>query len=180
MAALLLRIARLGVIAFLAVACAPVTPVAPASDTPAAVVERFYAMHLAESGAGLPDARRMPAYRAFLTKALLVRIARAQQAQQAYLLAHPGDKPPWIEGALFASLFEGYTHARVLTVASEGDRASVPVEFVYDRGAGRTQWTDTVLLRREDGAWRIDDVEFGGTWDFANHGRLSDMLVPAE
>jgi hypothetical protein len=38
------------------------------------------------------------------------------------------------------------------------------------------EWTDTVRLVREDGAWRIDDVAYGGQWDFANTGTLRESL----
>jgi hypothetical protein len=31
-------------------------------------------------------------------------------------------------------------------------------------------------MLREDGRWKLDDVEYGGSWDFASRGRLSDSL----
>jgi hypothetical protein len=39
-------------------------------------------------------------------------------------------------------------------------------------GGKATTWTDTVLLREENGRFVVTDILFGGGWDFANKGSL--------
>jgi hypothetical protein len=148
-------------------------------DSPVGVVARFYELHSAHVGAGAPDAGRLATYAPLLTRDLVAALTRAGAERDRAMAAEPGEKPPFVEGELFGSLFEGYTRVQPLTVATEGDHARVPVCLAYADASGRTEWTDTVVLRKEDGAWRIDDVVYGGQWDFANSGTLRDALPKA-
>jgi hypothetical protein len=43
-------------------------------------------------------------------------------------------------------------------------------------GGEPATWTDTVLLREENGRFVVADIAFGGGWDFANKGRLVASL----
>ena len=43
-------------------------------------------------------------------------------------------------------------------------------------GQGDVRWRDHALMRCEHAKWRVDDIEFGGDWDFASDGRLRDAL----
>jgi hypothetical protein len=160
----------------------PVNPPAAADTphwtpgTPADVVQRFVDLHAARSGSGAPDADELAKLAPLLTRGLHDALARARAQSERDQREHPEDKPAYVEGALFASLFEGYERGAPATVAVEGDNARVAVRFVYDEKGHAQRWTDTFVLRREDGDWRIDDVVYGGDWDFANHGRLRDSL----
>jgi hypothetical protein len=156
---------------------APPSPFLP--DTPAGVAQAFYELPAAHVG-GAPEADQLATAAPMLTHELVAALERARAERDLSLKEHPGDKPPYVEGALFSSLFEGYTHARPLTVATEGDQARVPVCFAYADDSGRTEWTDTVGLVRQDGTWRIDDVVYGGQWDFANTGTLRGALPKAQ
>ena len=156
---------------------APPSPFLP--DTPAGVVQAFYELPVAHVG-GAPQADQLATAAPMLTHELAAALERARAERDRALKEHPGEKPPFVEGALFSSLFEGYTHARSLTVATEGDQARVPVCFAFADASGRTEWTDTVVLRKQDGTWRIDDVVYGGQWDFANTGTLRDALPKAQ
>ena len=147
--------------------------------TPAGVAVRFYELHQPHAGAGVPDAAQMETYKPLLTRPLIAALERARAERDAAIANAPDEKPPYVEGALFASLFEGYTNVQPAALASEGWEASVVVCFAYAQGGARTEWTDTVVLRKEDGEWRIDDVQYGGQWNFANHGSLRAQL-PAE
>jgi hypothetical protein len=149
-------------------------------DSPVGVVARFYELHAAHVGGGAPDKDRLATYAPMLTRELVAALDRARAANERALAEHPDEKPPYVDGELFGSLFEGYTLAQPLTVATEGDQARVPVCLAFVDASGRTEWTDTVVLRREEGAWRIDDVAYGGQWDFANTGTLRDALPKAQ
>ena len=149
-------------------------------DSPVGVLVRFYEAHQPQAGAGVPDAARLEALAPLLTRPLRAALGRARAERDAAMAEAPGEKPPYVEGALFSSLFEGYTAVQPLTLATEGWEARVRVCFAFADAGGRTEWTDTVVLREEDGVWRIDDVVYGGQWDFANTGTLRDALPRAE
>jgi hypothetical protein len=148
--------------------------------TPADVVQRFVDLHARHSGNGAPDAAELATYAPLLTRGLRDALARAHAQTERDQREHPDDKPAYVEGALFASLFEGYERGAPVTIAVEGDRAQVPVRFVHAEKGEAVRWTDTFVVVREDGTWRIDDVVYGGDWDFANHGRLRDHLPKAD
>lgn len=148
-------------------------------ETPTGAAVRFYELHQPYAGAGVPDAAQMEAYKPLLTRPLIAALERARAERDAAMASTPDEKPPFVEGALFASLFEGYTSVQPVTLATEGWESRVKVCFAYAQGGARTEWTDTVVLRKEDGVWRIDDVVYGGQWDFANTGSLRKQL-PAE
>ena len=48
-----------------------------------------------------------------------------------------------------------------------------------DRKDKPLSWTDTVYLVHSDAGWRVDDIAYGGTWDFGNKGRLTRTLKGA-
>jgi hypothetical protein len=146
------------------------------ADSPVGIVSRFYDGFPKGDAGGAPDAATLDAWRPLLSKGLAAALERARAERDAAAAAHPDEKPPYVEGALFGSLFEGWTTAQPLSVAMEGETASVPVCFVYEADGQRTEWADTVKLVREDDAWKIDDVAYGGQWDFANTGTLREAL----
>jgi hypothetical protein len=85
-------------------------------------------------------------------------------------------------------LFEGPTAHEIGTPVSGaplpggrlGDlRVPVTLTHVADPATGGgtpTTWTDTVLLREENGRFVVADIAFGGDWDFANKGGLVAAL----
>ena len=151
---------------------------APATPTqgPGALVEDFYVMHKRLGNSGLPNAGAANAYNAFLCLGLSDLILDARKRQQQFIASHPDDKPPLIEGDLFSSLFEGPETAKAGETVFDGNSARVSLELRSDAGAKVLKWTDTVVLRLDDGIWCIDDVEYQGKWPFANRGKLSESL----
>ena len=109
-------------------------------------------------------------------------------ARTAARAAAPTEKPPFTDGDLFSSLFEGPTAftvgKAVSAAAAPGGRLGdlqVPVDLVHtiDPAAGGGEpatWTDTVLLREENGRFVVADIAFGGGWDFANKGTMIAAL----
>ncbi|MBB5623010.1 PBP1b-binding outer membrane lipoprotein LpoB [Pedobacter cryoconitis] len=89
------------------------------------------------------------------------------------------DKPAMIEGDIFTSLYESYTSFKIVRVKTDGDLATVRVEFTNHR-EGDIVWTDEVQLIRQNGNWKIDDVRYGlknVTHPNLKKG-LSDFLAP--
>ncbi|QWF15914.1 hypothetical protein [Lysobacter capsici] len=160
---------------------ATAAPADPAATAEAAA-DAFYRAHAEFGSSGLPEGETLRHYRPLLSRRLLALIAEATGYRDAFAAAHPGDKPPYGDGDLFTSLFEGPTGYRLgkRTVLAP-DRESIEVELTYSEPrTPDTHWTDRALMLREDGQWKLDDIEYGGQWDFATRGRLSDALRSQE
>ena len=155
----------------------PLPPDAEALKAATTLATDFYEMRLKLGKSGLPDAGEMKAYRAFLCPSLADAMDSARERQKAYIAAHPEDKPPLVEGDLFSSLFEGPDAVSAAGTEVEGDGARVTMAMHYGEGDDATRWKDDVLLSRNDGIWCISDVEYKGSWDFANKGKLSATLA---
>ncbi len=160
---------------------------APASSSgsvsPEGTAKAFYTVKLKSGIDGLPDAKQLEQVGPFFSTKLRKAIDRAIVEQKKFMQKNPDDKPPLIEGDLFSSLFEGPTSFEV-GVATPGDKvARVPVHFTYVDPSDKAhpfKWSDTLVLVKENGKWLVDDAEYGGTWDFASKGKLTDALRDVE
>lgn len=137
-----------------------------------ALVEKVTATRVS----GLPQGGDWRRLRPLLSSDFAAVVAGAQVAQAAQRRAHPDEKPDWIEGDFFSSLFEGPQTWQVGQPHIQAWRATVPVVCSYCDGSNVVRWTDTFHLIEDEGRWRLDDVSFGGTWDFANKGSLKEAL----
>ena len=142
----------------------------------AGTVCAFYQRYLAIRPSGLPTVAQQAELEPWLSDRLERQLDAARVVQAAYRQAHPGEKPPLVDGFLFASLFEGPTEFLVGTAGTANELTRVPVTFSY--GADTT-WQDTVLLVREGDRYVIDDVELAGAGPFNPAGRLSQVLQHA-
>lgn len=127
---------------------------------------------------GLPEGEAWEAVKPRLSDSLAAALEAARKEQRDFRKKFPDEKPPWIEGDLFSSLFEGFQTFTVKPARIEGETAEVPVDFVYIYQGETTRWTDTILLKRPGTGWVVDDVRYGATWDFANKGTLRQALAP--
>ena len=168
------------------VAAAP-PAVLPAAAPEQVVADLYAALNTLRPSGAPTDAQRLilaPVLSAELTGLL----QRADAARTAARAAAPTEKPPFTDGDLFSSLFEGPTAftvgKAVSAAAAPGGRLGdlqVPVDLVHtiDPAAGGGEpatWTDTVLLREENGRFVAADIAFGGGWDFANKGTMIAAL----
>lgn len=151
------------------------------TDTPKAAAKAFYDILIKHKVSGLPTKDAWKELQPRLSSKLISLLEAARAEQAAFMKKNPDEKPPWIEGDLFTSLFEGaQTHAEGEARVS-GDRAEVPVTFTYTEGGSTTMWTDTLILTQGPaGIWLVEDVRYGGGWDFASKGLLSDGLKARE
>lgn len=130
---------------------------------------------------GLPDDARMQALAPLLAPELreAFEAARTWQRGEIERMQREGseDKPPFIEGDLFSSLFEGAQSSRVLSVAGDDARSVAQIERGYGNGADRVVWRDRAILRRAGEGWLLVDIEYGGDWAFqAGSGSLAQTL----
>lgn len=161
-------------LASLSVSCARAAP------GPSDVVRDFYATYLKSGQTGLPTGKELDRLRPFLSKDLLHLMAGAEAYQKDYATKNPDDKPPFIEGDLFSSLFEGPTSFAVDSAKKAGAGYQVGVRFEYRDPNGKsapTRWRDVVDVKAEEGRFVIDDVELLGNWEFKAGRRLREVLA---
>ena len=172
-----------------AAAPAPAAATLPAA-APEKVVADLYAALATLRPSGAPTEAQRAALAPMLSSELIGLLSRADTARASARAAAPGEKPPFTDGDLFSSLFEGptgYTVGRAVSgAAAPGGRLGdlrVPVTLTHVADpptAGKaTTWTDTVLLREENGRFVVADIAFGGGWDFANKGSMLAALRAA-
>lgn len=146
----------------------------------AKAVEGFYAVHQASDQDGIPDAALRAKYAPYISPGLATLLVDAAGAQDRFA-RKVKNAPPLVEGDLFSPNFEGITTFKVGACAPAAGGAHCAVALHYAAKNPTPQdkpvdWTDTIYLVNAGGGWRVDDIAFGGNWDFGNHGRLSDVL----
>ena len=151
-------------------ACTP-----KAKVEPGAVVESFYVGLLSRPISGAPTVTDMPRLHPFVSDSLYADLWRAWQLHDSLADAHPDEKPPFADGDLFTSLFEG---PNSFSVQATQDRPAPAVLVHFERrgATASTEWVDTVYVARRDTSWVITDIAYGGTWPMANRGTLRKLL----
>lgn len=125
---------------------------------------------------GIPDSGGRGRLAPYLSPALNKLLADGAAAE-ARFAAKVKDSPPLIEGDLFTSMFEGATSWKLFACGMSGASARCPVTFTHaEAGHPALAWTDTLLLVNTPQGWRVDDVVYGGGFQFGNAGKLSDTL----
>ena len=140
---------------------------AQTNDSPAQAVRGFYAEYQKLHSSGLPDQAVVRKLGSHWSAGLRAAISRAQAEQGGCKKSHPGDKPPWVEGDMFSSNFEGFTTVRVQDPASPGN-GRLTLTFEYSANGKKVSWSDDVSVIREGGRWVIDDVFYRHQQDFGN------------
>lgn len=73
---------------------------------------------------------------------------------------HPDEKPLIFEGAIFSSLYEGFTDYKIKSVKIKDKTAEALVAFEYNIASPKETWIDTVHLIKTEKGWRVDNVTF--------------------
>ena len=146
-----------------------------ATRTPTGVVERFYAERIDSKMTGAPTPAELETVAPYLTPELRGLLADANTLREREAAAAPDEKPPFADGDLFSSLFEGPTAFQVTKDAARGSDHLVTVRFTYET----VTWEDVVVVAPEDDGWAIADVEYLGDWEFAPRGTLRSNLQHA-
>jgi len=159
-------------------------PLSRTANRPEGVVTAVYRVCLRDQVSGLPSERQMKELAPFLSARLLELFEEARRYQAEYEKENPDYKPPFADGDLFSSLFEGPSTFAVGPVETLADgRTQVTVEFSrVDPAAegGAIRWKDAVLLVREKDRFVVDDVLFLGNWAFKSGDRLTTVLRARE
>ena len=152
--------------------CAPATP-----RTPAEAALQWYAVLDSLGVHTVPEPAALEPLRPFMADTMVQLMQRAHAARDSVRKLVPREKPPFVDGELFASLFEGYTETHPESTHIVGDTALVVMAFTNDTQKPAVRWTDTVVVVRERGRYVVADLRYGATWDFAAHGRLRAALT---
>lgn len=148
---------------------------AAARQTPREVAQGFYALVVSEAPSGLPDEQEMRLFDPYLSRGLRTLFARAAKERDDAMRARPDEKPPFVDGCIFSCAYEGPRRFSVGGARVAGRFAHVAVR--QDAGPGENvEWTDTLVLVKEGGRWRVWDVRMGCKWSFRMGPTLRAML----
>ena len=132
---------------------------------------------------GIPDAKGRAKYEPFISPALDKLLVDGDAAESHFEKVMKNMSPPLIEGDLFTSNFEGATSWHVGLCRMAATAAQCPVALGYTDTTKKNEkpfnWTDTLYLVRTGAGWRVDDIGYGGSWDFGNKGRMTQTLKSA-
>jgi hypothetical protein len=152
--------------------CAPAAP-----ETPMEAAKRWYAVLDSLGVHTVPEPAALELLRPYMTDTLVQLMQRAHAVRDSVRGLVPREKPPFVDGELFASLFEGYTETHAQATRVVGDTALVIMAFTNDTQTPTVRWTDTVVVVRERGGYVVADLRYGAAWEFATHGRLRTVLT---
>ncbi len=77
-------------------------------ENPKVFANRFYQTYLELNVRGLPDEKELKLLSPYLSEDLRQLFEKAQFQQKRFIQENPVDmKPPWVDGDMFTSLFEG-------------------------------------------------------------------------
>jgi len=151
----------------------------PSLDAPSPVVVAFFTARIASKTTGAPSADVLRQFAPLLSDTLVALLHAAAVMEDRAIKLAPDEKPPFAEGDLYSSLFEGPTAFSLARDTVAARQRKVVVRFVrVDNGASYS-WTDTVQLGKHDRYDVIDDIRYGGAGEFGNHGSLRASLEGA-
>jgi ABC-type transporter MlaC component len=68
-----------------------------------------------------------------------------------------------VEGDIYTSLYDGATAVKIEKITLHNNIADVEIEAVYaPEPQNVLKWSDGVVLKKENGFWKIDDVIYKG------------------
>lgn len=143
------------------------------SITPRTPVDNFYKVYLKMKPVGLPTKEQEQKMAPYLSKRLLELMDEARNYQEEFRRQSPEDIPPWVDGCLFASLFEGPDRFEIVDLVPNPDETwTVKVHFGYVT----YEWEDLVIIGTEGQRYVIVEILMSGAGDFNPPGRLSGNL----
>ena len=154
--------------------------VASDAQDAANVAAGFYQIHQQSSQDGTPDAKQRAKYAPYISRDLEKLLIDGNSAETRFAEANK-NSPPMIEGDLFSPNFEGITSFQVGACTPKGASMQCRMQMHFAAAHPRPQdkpvdWTDSMTLVKAPEGWRVDDIAYGGNWDFGNHGTLKAIL----
>src|SRR5690554_2905975 len=149
----------------------------------ASAISAFYDIVLSERQGGVPDMEMRTRLRPVISPELDRLLGQAAEAERRHTERTNNSEPPYLQGDIFSSLFEGATAYEVGTCELEETGGSLftrcDIMLVHEADEP-VQWKDRVILSAyggpDDRRWLVDDIQYGGDWDFAPKGSLKALL----
>lgn len=151
---------------------------APANEIEAPVMQ-FLTFYFDDYRRGLPGRSQLSQLASFVTPKLVAQFDAAIRGQDCYARKNDYEGPPYIQGDLFSSLFEGGTSATFRQVARDAKTATFEIEwtnFTEWLSPEPFTWQDRVFLVNTANGWRIADFAHDGDWEFIKKGSVSQIL----
>jgi len=146
-------------------------------EKPEVFANRFYQTYLGLNVRGLPDEKELKLLSPYLSEDLRQLFEKAQLEQKRFIKENPVDmKPPWIEGDMFTSLFEGAQSFKVGGIKTRGVYTEVSINLEYKEKDETSQWSDTLVLVKTKEGWRVWDILLNGDWQFKSGSSLRQVL----
>ncbi|WP_373063800.1 hypothetical protein [Gemmatimonas sp.] len=158
-------------------------PWAPSS--PPETAAQFYTLIDGLGVRGVPDSLALDAVRPYLDSTLVRLLTEARHERDNASRRAPDEKPPFVEGDMFGSLFEGNTSFAIRRLTTRGDSSFAVIAFTNAMQPPTVKWTDTLVILSRPNAtpkspqFVIADLRYGAVWDFGNRGTLLGNLRAA-
>ena len=138
---------------------------------------RFYQTYLELNVRGLPNEKELKSLSPYLNEDLRKLFEKMQLEQKRFIEENPADmKPPWVDGDMFTSLFEGANAFKIGKIKRRGVYTDVNVNLEYKENGETSRWTDTLVLIETKEGWRVWNILMNGDWEFKNGSNLRQML----
>jgi hypothetical protein len=149
----------------------------PQQQSAKSFAARFYRTYLKLKIRGLPDSKEYRVLSPFLSQDLRRLFEAAARKKERFIKENASDlKPPWADGDLFTSLWEGAQSFQLGSPRIRGKYAEVAVHLVYGAGKSVTRWSDNIVLVRTKDGWRVWDILLKGNWPFKSGDSLRSIL----
>jgi hypothetical protein len=159
----------------------------PSSNTPEDAAKEFYSIVMKVPKWGVPDENNLNFLAPSMSKRLTTLFRNALAYKKQFIKEKlPNDgmligqyKPPFSDGDCFSSSFEGATKFTIGKSTKIANKYRIDLHLEFDdtiRPGKPIAWTDAIYVIKKNDRFVVDDMEFLGTWDFGNHGLLSEML----
>ncbi|HLX79169.1 MAG TPA: hypothetical protein VKS43_01160 [Burkholderiales bacterium] len=139
-----------------------------AKEATASFYRAYAQLRKTEGMTGIPNEAQLAKLSPLITPALRGLFSAALREQKRCKDRFPGDKPPWIEGDIFSSNFEGFTSFSVADSRPRNQGRQVSVSFTYAEGKSRVRWNDVLVLRNGAGRWLVEDLYYHAHFAFGS------------
>lgn len=146
-------------------------------EKPENFANRFYQTYLKLQVRGLPDKKQLKLISPYLSQDLYDLFKDAQLEKERFIKENPVDmKPPWEDGDLFTSLFEGAQSFKIGRVVKRQQYVEVSIRLKYVESRKPIIWNDRLVLIKSKDSWRVWNILLDGNWQFKNGGSLRQIL----
>lgn len=147
-------------------------------DDKIAVTNIFYKIILKYSLHGIPDNTSLVKLKPYISTRLQTLLQNAQLKEKQLLSESTESEPPRFENCLFTSAFEGFSEIKEVQPDTTHLNCLI-ITFLLNAPDTLLKpiiWSDRVWLKKENGSWVIDDIEYLFNCQFCPSGHLSLTL----